>query len=409
MSDNGITGASPQGRIVKICLTGGPCGGKTSIQVALCDMFENLGWKVFRVPETATILLGAGVSWYDLTGEEAKLFQMHLLKVMLNIEDTFTSVASSMIKRGLNVLILCDRGTMDPGAYIPRPEWISILSELNMDELLLRDQRYDLVLHLMTSAIGAEKFYTMATNEARYESLENARDVDRALANAWVGHPNYALIDNSTDFETKKLRAFEAILTRVGLSDTRFGKGIVKKKYLLMPSAATSVDKGLAIKTPASYASIDEAVVFPAEISFRDFDVRHDYLISTDDSTTRIRRRGFSSSSSYSITQQKTVNGERVEVRRILSPKEYELFLSQTDPSHCPIIKKRRCFLWKERYYQIDLFESPNPGLLLLEAYVVPSPNCTTDSEKKDLPPFLNVSKDITGEKAYSMFHLSSI
>ena len=401
-----MANAPPRGRIVKICLTGGPCGGKTSIQAALCDMFENIGWKVFRVPETATFLLSAGVSWYDLTPEEARLFQMNLLKVMLSIEDTFTSVATSMINRGLNVIILCDRGAMDPGAYIPRPEWTSILSELNMDELLLRDQRYDFVLHLVTSAIGAERFYSTATNGTRYENLEDARKVDRALANAWVGHPNYALIDNSTDFETKKLRAFEAILTRVGLSDTRFGMGIVKKKYLLIPSASTD---RMPSDVSTSCTAMDEVVAFPAEFSCKDFDVRHDYLVSTDDSTTRIRRRSSSASSSYSITQQKTVNGERVEIRRILPVKEYELFLSQRDPAHCPIIKKRRCFIWKERYYQIDLFESPNPGLLLLEAYVVPSPSGATNGEYHDLPPFLTISKDVTGEKAYSMFHLSTI
>ena len=36
----------------------GPCGGKTTGQARLCTFFENLGWKVFRVPEAANILLG---------------------------------------------------------------------------------------------------------------------------------------------------------------------------------------------------------------------------------------------------------------------------------------------------------------------------------------------------------------
>ena len=36
----------------------GPCGGKTTGQVMLATFFENLGWKVFRSPEVATILLG---------------------------------------------------------------------------------------------------------------------------------------------------------------------------------------------------------------------------------------------------------------------------------------------------------------------------------------------------------------
>ena len=40
---------------------GGPCGGKTTAQNRLATFFESLGWRVFRVPETATILLNGGV------------------------------------------------------------------------------------------------------------------------------------------------------------------------------------------------------------------------------------------------------------------------------------------------------------------------------------------------------------
>ena len=41
--------------------SGGPCGGKTTAQNRLATFFESLGWRVFRVPETATILLNGGV------------------------------------------------------------------------------------------------------------------------------------------------------------------------------------------------------------------------------------------------------------------------------------------------------------------------------------------------------------
>lgn len=47
----------PSSFIKKIVLTGGPCAGKSTVQTMLSDVFENMGWKVFRVPETATILL----------------------------------------------------------------------------------------------------------------------------------------------------------------------------------------------------------------------------------------------------------------------------------------------------------------------------------------------------------------
>ena len=43
-------------------IKGGPCGGKTTAQNRLATFFESLGWRVFRVPETATILLNGGVN-----------------------------------------------------------------------------------------------------------------------------------------------------------------------------------------------------------------------------------------------------------------------------------------------------------------------------------------------------------
>jgi hypothetical protein len=60
----------------------------------------------------------------------------------------------------------------------------------------LRDRRYEAVIHLETAANGAEKFYTGENNQARYESAEEARSLDRKLQDAWTGHPSFFVIDN---------------------------------------------------------------------------------------------------------------------------------------------------------------------------------------------------------------------
>ncbi len=44
----------------------------------------------------------------------------------------------------------------------------------------LRDKRYDAVIHMVTSADGAADFNNKS-NEARYESEEQAIEVDRKL------------------------------------------------------------------------------------------------------------------------------------------------------------------------------------------------------------------------------------
>ena len=47
-------------------------------QITLSTIFESMGWRVFRVPETATILLGGGVSFSLLDDEQRLDFQVVL-------------------------------------------------------------------------------------------------------------------------------------------------------------------------------------------------------------------------------------------------------------------------------------------------------------------------------------------
>ena len=63
----------PTKRVHKLVLTGGPCGGKTTGQAHLATFFESLGWKVFRVPETATVLMSGGISFGELNEEQVTI------------------------------------------------------------------------------------------------------------------------------------------------------------------------------------------------------------------------------------------------------------------------------------------------------------------------------------------------
>ena len=44
-----------------------------------------------------------------------------------------------------NVLVICDRGTMDASAFISRDQWNSIVSRTGLDEVEIRDNRYNQV------------------------------------------------------------------------------------------------------------------------------------------------------------------------------------------------------------------------------------------------------------------------
>lgn len=72
-----------------------------------------------------------------------------------------------------------------------------MLDQYNMNEVYLRDKRYDLVLHMVSAADGAPEFYTLGNNESRYESdLKQARDLDKCTQLAWIGHPQFQIIEN---------------------------------------------------------------------------------------------------------------------------------------------------------------------------------------------------------------------
>ena len=134
---------SKKRKIWKLVLTGGPCGGKTTGQARLRTFFENVGWKVYRVPEMATVLLPCGVNRAELSEDAREKFQENLLLSMMRVEDTFFDLAEACQDR--NVLVICDRGTMDASAFINRDQWDNIISRLGLDEVEIRDNRYNQV------------------------------------------------------------------------------------------------------------------------------------------------------------------------------------------------------------------------------------------------------------------------
>ncbi|KAJ3179025.1 hypothetical protein HDU85_004980 [Gaertneriomyces sp. JEL0708] len=378
-----------------ICLTGGPCGGKTSSLAILADLFQSLGYKVFRVPETATILLGGGVVFAECNEQQAYSFQKDLLKTMLTIQDTYINLARLNATKGQKTVVICDRGAMDPSAYMDRPGWLRMLKELNLDETDIRDNRYDCVLHLVSAAKGAESFYSLENNNTRSEGLEHARELDTRVMNAWLGHASLQVIDNAgvNNFAQKCDRAVQAVLTRLGLvaDSERYGKLVRKQKFLVQ-----------------NFSLSDD---FP--LSYRDFLVEHIYLINTsgDDRQIRIRRReevGVNEVHMSMTVRHPEVNGQRVETRRILSRREYETLRGQADPKCSVILKKRRVFLYKDRYFQLDTFLAPSAGLTLLEAYLdFETPGIPSAGVDSLLPDFLDL-KEVTDDKSYSMFTLAA-
>lgn len=373
-----------QHRVYKLVLTGGPCGGKTTGQARISTFFENLGWKVFRVPETATVLLSGGIKFSDLTADEAFKFQENLLRTMIQIENTYFELGKSSVK---NCLIICDRGAMDASAYICKDKWERLMAANNWNAIELRDNRYNQIIHMVSAANGAEDFYSVEEHACRSEDVALAQELDYKSAAAWVGHPYFDVIDNSTDFETKMNRMIECVCQKLGIdTGDRLLRTSRKLKYLV--------------------SSLPLDTSFP---EFQDFEVVHHYLQSAGPKVqARLRKRGQQGHWTYIHTIRRPhVHSQSVEVKTQLNHRDYMNLLAQSDDAHFTIYKKRRCFLVNNQYFQLDIYKEPShprcKGLMLLETYS----SLDGDSLRNCLPKFLDIVEEVTGNPNYSMFNLS--
>lgn len=109
----------------------------------------------------------------EFTAKEALNFQKALLLIQIALEDNFYRLAKIAVQTS-NVLILIDRGLLDGAAYVSVDIWEALMEELQLGPFKMRDDRYEAVIHLVTAADGAEEFYDQLTNDARYESIEEA-------------------------------------------------------------------------------------------------------------------------------------------------------------------------------------------------------------------------------------------
>jgi predicted ATPase len=192
-----------------VVLTGGPCGGKTTSLNSFSQELSARGFDVYCAPETPTIMLNGGCKFPGTEGGQALLeFETALMKLQMQMEDSFLQVAHST---GRPSVIVLDRSLIDVAAYLQSRDWIRILKSNGWDERHFFD-RYDLVVHLVTAAEGAEEYYTSANNTARRESPVEARTLDQRIRQCYAHHPRLRVIDNSTDFKAKVERATHSIL-----------------------------------------------------------------------------------------------------------------------------------------------------------------------------------------------------
>lgn len=196
-----------ESQIYKICLTGGPCSGKTVALNHLRAKFADK-YSVLVIPEicTSTSDTGFNINPSRFTEETKKAFNYSLCRYQIDIETYYESLAALMDKP---VLLIADRGVVDNFGYLPAEIKRSLMEENHWDMNAIRNERYDLVIHMVTAAFGADEFYTTLNNEARSETQEEARVVDKCVLDEWLGYPNLLVIDNMAKGMEAKLERLE--------------------------------------------------------------------------------------------------------------------------------------------------------------------------------------------------------
>ena len=355
--------------IKKIVLTGGPCAGKTTALIKVIEHFNSLGYQVFTIPEVPTMFAQAGMNY--LTKNQGLFYQGEkaTLEIQLGLEDKFMRMAKECDKP---TLIVCDRGAMDISAYMKPEMWEDITQAVGTSTRALRDERYDAVLHLVSAADGAERFYTTSNNKERTEGLELARLLDKKVINAWTGHPRLRVINNDVDFDRKINRVVKEISNVLGLPQP-----IANERKYIVEVTGDVPDDNVA-------------------------DITQTYLVSEPSSEVRLRKREWQGNRVNVHTTTKRISPkEEIVVERQVSNNLYESLLQQADPYRQTIHKLRKSFIYKGQLFELDTYLEPANHLVILETKGI------AHHEDINFPPFLRVVIDITGNTSYYNYNLA--
>ena len=198
-------------RSLHVCLTGGPCGGKTTSLSDLRHALENMGLSVFVVPEVASLLFNGGCG--IIPGPDGLFeFQQRLLTLQLEIEAAFrANAASTAAASRRSAVVIYDRGVCDIAAYVPPDMWTRLLNDAGMEQAVAC-ARYDLVVHLQSAAKGAEAVYlSKRPVESFGLSLAAAQALEERTVEAWSTHVKRVVVTNQCSFESKLARAAAAV------------------------------------------------------------------------------------------------------------------------------------------------------------------------------------------------------
>lgn len=167
-----------------VVLTGGTCGGKSEI---LKRVKKHFGDKVITIPEVATLLFQGE---FPRPKEWTLTWHYSLQRAILDKQYELEEQAKKESRElGINVIV-CDRGLLDPAAYI-EGGLEELVAHFGVDQTTVL-QRYAAIIHLESLATLNPTLYEklLLTNPYRVETVADSQKQELTLRKVWAKHPN---------------------------------------------------------------------------------------------------------------------------------------------------------------------------------------------------------------------------
>ncbi|MDD5165261.1 MAG: AAA family ATPase [Candidatus Pacebacteria bacterium] len=364
--------------ITTIAETGGACAGKSTVLAQSTRHLQDKGVHACVVPEIATEFATHGLSFGDFGSPED--FQTQIL--LASVEREYRYHQAMKCIKAKHKVILTDRGRLDGSAYISPDVFFKMAEKLGYDAALLGEVPYKGVIYLRSLAYDAPHLYTCANNIARRETVEEAKELDERTLRSWIHHPHLVVISNTDgnggfiDLQTKVRKSVAAITHILGIPVPIE----IERKFHLKNEPLISV--------PHENVSIVQ------------------YYIKTPEGDERIRMRTWRGITTCYRTIKKTLPGfsgsfGRYETESIITASEFTRLLRFAKPDCCPVTKTRKTFVYKDQYFELDVFLGLHQGLVMLEIEL------TDANDQVSLPDFLGKSRDVTDDLDYSNYSLA--
>jgi predicted ATPase len=374
--------APRQQKIYRVCLTGGPCAGKTTALDLIREKLEPT-YKVLVVPELATITILAG---YDMGCHQAFNKKIQFTKVfgeqLIANENYFIELAKMTPEK--DAVVVIDRGFLDSLAYLTKEEAEALRTQHNIDFSAIRDTRYDMVVHMVTAANGAAKYYTLANNKARSETPEQAVELDNRIKNAWNGHPNHIIVGNEKGFNDKINHVYNSIssLLEYPSEATYQIKYLIEGKYSMV-NFPEDIKKEV-------YTEITTFIYQP-QTEFDELHPNQKHISYIKLRKTAEGQMGYS----YILRILSDKPDERIEKRSQISATEYLRLQKKADPRRYPINRLISVFVHNNNIFFLEtVYIDGEKKFKLLRVN-------SNFKQETAVPSFLPVVRDVTNEDQY--------